>query len=147
MKEENAYQTAKIKLNYFCTENGFVFRIERNKFPFAMIIMPDDRQVSMFENESDGTKYIEIKYENMEIRYSIFGGLCIDDNAWKKLSNIFKELYTAWISYFFRDVISNGKITDRINIPYIEDDIEDTLSYDPRYVYSNIYHDGGDSDE
>jgi hypothetical protein len=45
----------------------------------------------------------------------------ISDTLFNKLKNIFKNMHSFWLQYFFRDVIESGTLTEQ-QMPTIDDE-------------------------
>lgn len=132
--ESAQYAAYKKKLQGICDENNLVFRLRMDVYPIRMIIQPIhglEEQMSMLEAADekdflDPDAKLVFYLENGAVTYKTYSNFVIGETLFNKLKNLFKNLYTYWLQYFFRDLIVNGKLA-RWQMPVIEDGVEDSL--------------------
>jgi hypothetical protein len=127
MNEIGQYQVFKEKLQGICDENSLTYSIQNNKYPFTMTIKPLgglDSQLDMLEamgengntGEGNDTGYISpdaslvFVYEDGRVIYKISETFTISDALFNKLKNLFKKMRDMYMSYFFRDVVTSGRL-------------------------------------
>lgn len=134
MNESAQYAAYKKKLQGICDENDLVFRLRMDVYPIRMIIQPIhglEEQMSMLEaaEEKDFISpdaKLVFYLENGSVTYKTFSNFVIGETLFNKLKKLFKNLYTCWLQYFFRDLILNTRL-ERWQMPVIEDGVEDSL--------------------
>ena len=112
MSEIAKYEAYKKKLQGICDENNLVFRFRRDTYPITLTIKPVGGmgvQLSMLENvEETGytspDAYIMFTYKDGDITYKTSETFTIGEALFKKILNLFKNMYFCWLQYFFRDV-------------------------------------------
>ena len=119
MKEISKYEVFREKLQGICDENGLVYSIRRNGYPFLLTIRPAggmDAQMSMLEDmdNKEDTGYISpeasivFAYKDGVLSYKISETFTISERLFNKLKNLFKNLHTMWMMYFFRNAMETG---------------------------------------
>ena len=70
-----------------------------------------DAQISMLEGEDTGdTGYISpeaiivFAYKDGDLIYKMTETINISESLFNKIKNLFKNLYTCWVQYYFRDL-------------------------------------------
>lgn len=133
MNESSMYSAQLKKLQGICEENNLVFFLKKSFYPIRLTIKPltdVDTQMSMLEDVEDKgyispDAYITFFYEPGRIRRRYGGGeFTITDTLQGKIENIFKKLCLFWLQYFFRDVITNQRLS-KYEMPDIDAGIED----------------------
>lgn len=119
MREISKYEVFVEKLRGICEENGLIYSIRRNGYPFLLTIRPAggmDAQISMLE-EMDGkedTGYISpeasivFAYKDGVLTYKTSETFTISENLFSKLKNLYKNLHSMWMMYFFRNSMETG---------------------------------------
>lgn len=133
MSEIAKYEAYKKKLQGVCDENNLVFRFRRDTYPITLTIKPVGgvgAQLTMFENvEKTGytspDAYIMFTYKDGEIIYKTSETFTIGDALFKKILNLFKNMYFCWLQYFFRDVIERNALKEGMKPEIDESDAAD----------------------
>lgn len=134
MSESSKFSEYKKKLQGICDENNLVYRLRVDTYPISLTIKPTsgiEGQMSMLEEvedkgyiSPDATLVFYLKEGN--ITYKTSSMFTISEALFNKLKNLFKNLYTYWLQFFFRDVIENNRL-NKYDIPIINEDTADTL--------------------
>lgn len=134
MSESSQYINYKKKLQGLCDEHNLVYRLRCDIYPISLTIKPladVDSQMSMLEEVED-KGYISpdaslIFYlKDGNITYKTSQTFTISETLFNKLKNLFKNLYTYWLQFFFKDCIVNSKLS-KFDMPIINEDTPDTL--------------------
>ena len=89
--------------------------MQLNRYPCTLTIKPVggmDAQISMLED--DAANYISpdasivLAYIDGDLSIRVSETFTIGDPLLQKIKNLFKNLYTTWTQYFFRDVMERG---------------------------------------
>lgn len=133
MSEIAKYEAYKKKLQGICDENNLVFRFRRDTYPITLTIKPVGgmgAQLSMLENvEETGytspDAYIMFTYKDGDITYKTSETFTIGEALFKKILNLFKNMYFCWLQYFFRDVIERNALKEGMKPEIDESDAAD----------------------
>lgn len=136
MKEISKYEVFREKLQGICDENGLVYSIRRNGYPFLLTIRPAggmETQMSMFEDmdNKEDTGYISpeasivFAYKDGVLTYKISETFTISEKLFSKLKNLFKNLHTMWLMYFFRNAMETGFYDPKLVADAGSDNTED----------------------
>lgn len=148
MSESSQYAVYKKKLQGICDEHNLVFRLRVDTYPISLTIKPTsdvEGQMSMLEEVED-KGYISpdatlIFYlQDGNITYKTSQTFTISEALFNKLKNLFKNLYTYWLQFFFRDVIENNRLNN--DMPLINEDTADTLPAEAQPI--EAYEDADD---
>lgn len=137
MSESSKYEAYKKKLQGICDENNLVYRFCRDRYPITLTIRPLtglEEQMSMLETvEENGytspDASIVFAYKDGVLTYKTSKTFTISDALFSKIKNLYKNLHSMWLQFFFRDVLENHLIAAK-NMPSIKDD-EDSASAVP----------------
>ena len=115
MNELCKHASYRDKLEELCAESNLTYSLRRDRYPFALTIKPIGgmgAQLSMLENDTanyispDASIVFAFVDGDLTIRTS--ETFTIDDSLLQKIKNLFKNLYTTWTQYFFRDAMERG---------------------------------------
>ena len=96
-------------------ESKLTYSMQLNRYPCTLTIKPVggmDAQISMLED--DAANYISpdasivLAYIDGDLSIRVSETFTIGDPLLQKIKNLFKNLYTTWTQYFFRDVMERG---------------------------------------
>lgn len=134
MSEIAKYEAYKKKLQGVCDENNLVFRFRHDRYPITLTIRPVSglgQQLNMLESvEENGytspDAAIVFAYKNGALTYKTSETFTISDALFSKIKNLYKNMHSLWLQYFFRDVIEKigkGALTAQ-NLPKLDEDEE-----------------------
>ena len=132
MNESGKFEVQKKKLQGICDEHNLVFSFRKDKYPITLTVKTTgdiQGQMSMLiEAEDDGYRSPDARLifsmRDGELVYHMSETFTISDTLFNKLKNIFKNMHSLWLQFFFRDVIENETLTDQ-QMPAIDDDKDD----------------------
>lgn len=115
MNEFEKHSAYRDKLEDLCMESKLTYSMQLNRYPCTLTIKPIggmDAQISMLED--DAANYISpdasivLAYIDGDLSIRVSETFTIGDPLLQKIKNLFKNLYTTWTQYFFRDVMERG---------------------------------------
>lgn len=129
MSEVSKYEAYKKKLQGLCDEHDLVFRFRNDSYPITLTIKPVgglDAQMSLLENaEEQGytspDAYIRFTMKDGALAYKMSKTFSIDDALFSKIKNLFKNMYSTYLEFFFRDVMERELLRGRA-APVIDED-------------------------
>lgn len=117
MSEISKYEAYKKKLDGICNENDLVFRFVNNTYPITLTIRPVSglgEQMSLLESAEDDyispDACIVFSFVDGAVFYKTYGRFPISETLFNKIKNLFKNMHTCWLQYFFRSAIQNGAL-------------------------------------
>lgn len=132
MNEISKYGVYKEKLEGLCDKHDLSCSICNKGCPFTLTIKPQsgmDAQQTMMEGMGDsGTGYINpdaslvFVYKDGELSYKISEAFSINESLFNKIKNLFKNLYSMWMQYFYRDIYECNPSAAPENRPKAEDE-------------------------
>lgn len=133
MSEISKYEAYKKKLQGLCDEHDLVYRFRNDGYPITLTIKPAgglDVQMSMLENvEEQGytspDAYIRFTMKDGVLTYKMSKTFSIDDALFSKIKNLFKNMYSTYLEFFFRDVQERDLLRGRAKPVIDEDEAED----------------------
>lgn len=133
MSEISKYEAYKKKLQGLCDEHDLVYRFRNDGYPITLTIKPAgglDVQMSMLENvEEQGytspDAYIRFTMKDGVLTYKMSKTFSIDDALFSKIKNLFKNMYSTYLEFFFRDVMERDLLRGRAKPVIDEDEAED----------------------
>ncbi len=151
MNEISKFEAYKKKLQGLCNEHDLVYRIRTDNYPITLTIRPIgglDHQMSMLENvEEQGytspDAYISFTMKDGALTYRMDKSFTIGDALFAKIKNLFKNLYTTYLEFFFRDVMERDLLLGR-QMPVIDEEEADRLEGEERF---EEMEDGSDGEE
>ncbi len=151
MSEISKYESYKKKLQGICDEHDLVFRFKKDSYPITLTIRPAggmDRQISMLENvEEEGytspDAYIRFTMKDGVLAYKMDKAFAIDDALFAKIKNLFKNMYSTYLEFFYRDVMER-KLLSKRNIPVIDEDEDNGAEGEPEEPNDGDGEAGGD---
>lgn len=134
MNESGKFEVYKKKLDGLCEEHHLVYRFRKDRYPITLTFQPTgdtSGQMSLLEpTEEDGYRSpdatLMFAFKDGALVYRISETFTISDALFNKLKNLFKNMHSAWLQYFFRDIIEHKTLTSE-QMPVIgeRDDSED----------------------
>lgn len=127
MSEITKYEAYKKKLEGVCDENNLVFRFRYDGYPITLTIRPIggmENQMSMLES-ADNASYISpdaaitFVFKDGDLTYKMSETFTISDALFAKVRNLFKNMHSLWLQFFFRDVLEKNLLSSA-NLPKIE---------------------------
>ena len=115
MNEFEKHSAYRDKLEDLCMESKLTYSMQLNRYPCTLTIKPVggmDAQISMLED--DAANYISpdasivFAFVDGDLTIRTSETFTIDDSLLQKIKNLFKNLYTTWTQYFFRDAMERG---------------------------------------
>ena len=115
MNELCKHASYRDKLEELCAESNLTYSLQLNRYPCTLTIKPVggmDAQISMLED--DAANYISpdasivLAYIDGDLSIRVSETFTIGDPLLQKIKNLFKNLYTTWTQYFFRDAMERG---------------------------------------
>ncbi len=140
MSEISKFGAYKKKLQGLCDEHDLVYRFRTDKYPITLTIRPAgglDQQMSMLENvEEQGytspDAYIRFTMKDGVLTYRMDKSFTIGDALFAKIKNLFKNLYTTYLEFFFWDVMERELLRGR-QMPVIDEEEADHLEGEDRF--------------
>lgn len=131
MNESAKFEVYKKKLQGICDENDLAFRFYCKQYPVKMVISPlggVGEQMSMLEGAEengytspDATIVFSIK--DGDISYKTSKTFTISDALFTKLKNLFKNMHSLWMQFFFRDIMERHVLEYcKVQMPEIPDE-------------------------
>ena len=114
MNEYEMYNAYCGKLMNLCIENKLAHSLNCTNYPCTLTIRPEggmDAQISMLEAVEDQgytspNASITMRFIDGEIRIETREIFAITDALLSKIKRIFTNIYSAYMQYFFRDVMA-----------------------------------------
>ena len=133
MSEISKYEGYKKKLQGICDENNLTFRFINNRYPITLTIRPVTglgEQMSLLESAEDDyispDACIVFSFVDGAVFYKTYGRFPISETLFNKIKNLFKNMHTCWLQYFFRSAIQNGALKSGAMPVIDEAEAEDT---------------------
>lgn len=149
MSEISKFQAYKKKLEGICDENNLVFRFRQNEYPATLTILPCSGVEEQMSILADTKKTISpdarlvFYYLDGELLYKISDTFTISDALFAKLKNLYKNMHTFWLQYFFRNLIERHALPEG-SMPVIdEEDALDAPEPEPVMEDDEIEPDAG----
>lgn len=128
MNEAGKFEVYKKKLQGLCDEHNLVYRFRKDRYPITLTFQTTgdaEGQMNMLEpDEGDGYRSpdatLMFEFKNGDLVYRISETFTIGDALFNKLKNLFKNMHSVWLQFFFRDVIEHQTLAPG-QMPVIED--------------------------
>lgn len=127
MSEISKFEAYKKKLQGICDENNLVFRFRNQQYPVTLTIRPVSgfgEQLSMLEsadsNYTSPDASIVFAFEDGAITYKMSERFTISETLFNKIKNLFKNMHSCWLQYFFRCTVQSGALDPR-TMPVIDE--------------------------
>jgi hypothetical protein len=114
MKEFYRYEALKKKLHGICDENELVFRFSHDSYPITLTISPNPEktdQIGISEVLGED-KYpdspnasLVFAFADGSLTYRTSETFAIGDALFSKIKNLYKNMHSLWLQFFFREVI------------------------------------------
>jgi hypothetical protein len=148
------YGSYKKKLQNICEENDLIFRFSHESYPITLTVSPNPEkadQIGMAE-VIGGDEYpdspnasLVFAFIDGSLTYRMSETFTIGDALFSKIKNLYKNMHSLWLQFFFREVIEKiekGALTIRDFPSITANDSE--FDSDP---LENACDGGGDGDE
>lgn len=153
MNERYKYEAYYKKVQSLCEENELVFRIRKDSYPISMTVRRmsgPGQQLMMLEmaeekgyTSPDAT--LVFYYKDGDLSWKTSETFNINEALFAKLKNLFKNLHSCWLQFFFRNVMEL-QLLSRDEIPVIED-TETTGGEDANLPEVDLSDEDEDSEE
>lgn len=128
MSELAKFDAYKKKLQGICDENNLVFRFRHDNYPITLTIRPISgvaEQMCMMEMvEEKGyispDAYIVFAYKDGDLTYKTSETFTISDVLFSKIKNLYKNMHSLWVQYFFRTILEKG-VLSASDLPRIDE--------------------------
>lgn len=139
MSEISKFHAYKKKLEGVCDENNLVYRFRQNEYPISLTVLPNngvEEQMDLLASDTDKTTIspdarLVFYYKDGDLIYKISEGFVIGDALFSKLKNLYKNMHSTWLQYFFRNLVERRALPEA-SMPVIdEDDAEDAPELPP----------------
>lgn len=152
MSEISKYEAYKKKLQGLCDEHNMIFRLRKDKYPFTLTIRPAgglDNQMSLLEREDKDNftspdASITFTMKDGVLTYRTSKTFTIGDALFGRFKNLFKNLYTTYTDFFFRDVMERDLLRGRA-APVIDETEDDEEGEE--FPEDDAAEDGQESDD
>ena len=139
MSDISKFQAYKKKLEGVCDENNLVFRFRQNEYPISLTILPNsgvEEQMDLLASDTDKVTSspdarLVFYYKDGDLIYRISENFVIGDALFSKLKNLYKNMHSTWLQYFFRNLVERKSLAAG-DMPVIdEDDADDPPELPP----------------
>lgn len=129
MNEVGKFEVYKKKLQGICDEHNLVYSFKKDRYPITMTVKTTggiDGQMAMLEDaEEEGYRSPDARlvfvYEDGDLDIRFSETFTISETLLNKLKNLFKNMHTLWLQYFFREIMERGTLSAQ-NMPAFDDD-------------------------
>ena len=119
MNEAWKFEVLNKKLQGLCDEHNLVHSFRNDKYPITLTVKTTgdmQGQMSMLaEAEDEGYRSPDARLifsmKDGELVYRMSKTFTVSDTLLNKLKNIFRNMHSLWLQYFFRDVIENQSLS------------------------------------
>ncbi len=154
MSEVSKFEAYKKKLQGLCDEHEFVFRLRHNTYPITLTISPcggAGEQLSMLADAEDNAYMspdakLVFFMKDGELGYKISENFTISDALFGRFKNLFKNLHSCWLQYFFRSTIENGSLKAG-TMPVIDEDMAEDNEAEDAALITDLEPDAEDEAE
>jgi len=128
MSEKGQFEVYKKKLQGLCEEHNLTYCFSKDGYPISMTVHTTgnmDGQMSMLEEaEDDGYRSPDAKlsfaYKDGFLVYRVSETFTINDALFNKLKNLFRNMHSLWLQYFFRHIMDSKVLTEK-QMPTVDD--------------------------
>lgn len=119
LSESARFAVYREKLKGICEANNLSYVFIKNAYPIKLVIRPlggVGEQMSMLEEASEDN-YISpgasilFTVKDGNLTYRMSKTFTISDTLFNKIKNIFKNMHSYYLQFFFRDLIESGRLT------------------------------------
>lgn len=113
--EKDTFDALCTKLENTCDENGLVYTLQRDRYPFALTVTSnrvDNGQTTLFPEKPEEDSKIYFLFVGGRLCYKTAGGFTLPETTFNKLKNFAKKLYLASLAMFFRDCMTQQHFVD-----------------------------------
>ena len=131
LTEKGQFEVYRKKLQGLCEEHNLTYKFSKDGYPISLTVQTTgsmDGQMSMLEEaEEDGYRSPDAKlsfaFKDGYLVYRVSETFTINDALFGKLKNLFRNMHSLWLQYFFRFVI-DSKVLSASQMPQVDDDGE-----------------------
>ena len=117
--EASKFAAQRTKLKNICEAHDLTYTFIKNSYPIKLIIRPIKgvgEQMSMLETASEDSyispdAYLLFTMKDGVLVYRMSKTFTIEDALFGKIKNIFKNMHSYYLQFFFRDLIESGRLT------------------------------------
>ena len=117
--EASKFAAQRTKLKNICEAHDLTYTFIKNSYPIKLIIRPIKgvgEQMSMLETASEDSyispdAYLLFTMKDGALVYRMSKTFTIEDALFGKIKNIFKNMHSYYLQFFFRDLIESGRLT------------------------------------
>lgn len=117
--EASKFAAQRNKLKNICEAHDLTYTFIKNAYPIKLIIRPVGgvgEQMSMLEAASEDSyispdAYLLFTMKDGALVYRMSKTFTIEDALFGKIKNIFKNMHSYYLQFFFRDLIESGRLT------------------------------------
>jgi hypothetical protein len=118
LTEKGQFEVYAKKLQGLCEEHNLTYKFSRGGYPISLTVQTTgsmDGQMSMLEEaEDDGYRSPDAKlsfaFKDGHLVYRVSETFTINDALFGKLKNMFRNMHSLWLQYFFRYVTESGAL-------------------------------------
>lgn len=118
MSESAKFDAYKNKLQGVCDENNLAYQFDRDQYPITLTIRPltglQDQMSFVDENEEEANSpdaAIVFAMKDGFLTYKTSETFTISDALFSKVKNLFKNMHSTWLQFFFREVLEKGLLS------------------------------------
>lgn len=116
--EASKFAAQRTKLKNICEAHDLTYTFTKNSYPIKLIIRPIKgvgEQMSMLETASEDSyispdAYLLFTMKDGVLVYRMSKTFTIEDALFGKIKNIFKNMYSYYCQFFFRELIESGRL-------------------------------------
>lgn len=117
--EASKFAAQRNKLKNICEAHDLTYTFIKNAYPIKLIIRPVGgvgEQMSMLEAASEDSyispdAYLLFTMKDGALVYRMSKTFTIEDALFGKIKNIFKNMHSYYLQFFFRDLIESSRLT------------------------------------
>ena len=117
--EASKFAAQRNKLKNICEAHDLTYTFIKNAYPIKLIIRSVGgvgEQMSMLEAASEDSyispdAYLLFTMKDGALVYRMSKTFTIEDALFGKIKNIFKNMHSYYLQFFFRDLIESGRLT------------------------------------
>lgn len=116
--EASKFAAQRTKLKNICEAHDLTYTFIKNSYPIKLIIRPIKgvgEQMSMLETASEDSyispdAYLLFTMKDGVLVYRMSKTFTIEDALFGKIKNIFKNMFSYYCQFFFRELIESGRL-------------------------------------
>lgn len=150
--EASKFAAQRTKLKNICEAHDLTYTFIKNSDPIKLIIRPIKgvgEQMSMLETASEDSyispdAYLLFTMKDGVLVYRMSKTFTIEDALFGKIKNIFKNMFSYYCQFFFRELIESGRLKA---IGGKMPEIPETAAKEPEEKAPDLPPDAADSEE